>query len=136
MLHSMTSILHKYLEKAVQQVCDTQIVLYLMIDCITKITDALQELQCVPKVMNSCDFELAMMQTISNNIQCQVELIASVKSTLLSLVCLCNIENAIVYGENVSGLQWSVNKQLGKFELMFGDMPLKKKQLVKLLEKQ
>ncbi|KRZ78991.1 hypothetical protein T10_223 [Trichinella papuae] len=29
-------------------------------------------------------------------------------------VWLCDIENAIAYGKNVSGLQWSVKKQLGK----------------------
>ncbi|KRZ18743.1 hypothetical protein T11_2706 [Trichinella zimbabwensis] len=100
-----------------------------MIDCITKTTDALQELQCIPRVVNSCDVELAMMRTISNNISAlmvNVRLM-SVKSTLLSLVRLCDIENAIGYGKNVSGLQWSVKKQLGKFELMFGDMPSKKK---------
>ncbi|KRY45917.1 hypothetical protein T03_1589 [Trichinella britovi] len=53
---------------------------------------------------------------------------------LQSQVWLCDTENAIGNGKNVSGLKNTVKLQLGKYEWMSEDMTSKKKQLVELLE--
>ncbi|OUC49458.1 hypothetical protein D917_00967 [Trichinella nativa] len=57
------------------------------------------------------------------------------KLKLKSQVWLCDTENAIGNGKNVSGLKNTVKLQLGKYEWMSEDMTSKKKQLVELLEK-
>ncbi|KRY35133.1 hypothetical protein T01_15795 [Trichinella spiralis] len=66
--------------------------------------------------VNSCDVELATMR--------------------LFQVWLCDTENAIGNGKNVSRLQNTVKLQLSKYEWISEGMTSKKKQLVELLEKQ
>ncbi|KRX40831.1 hypothetical protein T05_13545 [Trichinella murrelli] len=56
------------------------------------------------------------------------------EKALQSQVWLCDTENAIGNGKNVSGLKNTVKLQLGKYEWMSEDMTSKKKQLVELLE--
>ncbi|XP_003377028.1 hypothetical protein Tsp_01215 [Trichinella spiralis] len=51
-------------------------------------------------------------------------------------VWLCDTENAIGNGKNVSRLQNTVKLQLSKYEWISEGMTSKKKQLVELLEKQ
>ncbi|KRX85783.1 hypothetical protein T06_13610 [Trichinella sp. T6] len=53
------------------------------------------------------------------------------KLKLKSQVWLCDTENAIGNGKNVSGLKNTVKLQLGKYEWMSEDMTSKKKQLIR-----